>query len=91
MVKLHKPPEHYVYGWQIFVKGQKPLLESNLTVNGNIAANGTITASDVLYDGTTSLTTKLGTLAPYTGGSSFQAGSITSLTNITSPCVSNKW
>ena len=38
-----------------------------------------------MYDGITSLTTKLGTLAPYTGGSSFQAGSITSLTNITSP------
>ena len=44
-----------------------------------------MTANDVLYDGTTSLTTKLGTLAPYTGSSSFQAGSITSLTNITSP------
>jgi hypothetical protein len=75
----------YVYGWQIFVKGKQSLLESNLTVNGNITANGTITASDVLYDGITSLTTKISNLAPYTGSSSFQAGSITSLTNITSP------
>jgi len=29
----------FVYGWQIFVKGQKSILESNLTVNGTVTAN----------------------------------------------------
>ena len=58
----------------------------NLTAY-SLTSNNNITCTDVLYAGGTSLATKIGTLAPYTGGSSFQAGTITSLTNITSPSL----
>ena len=56
----------------------------NLTAY-SITSNSNITCTDLLYAGGTSSATKISNLAPYTGSSSCQAGSITSLTNITSP------